>query len=197
MVTARGILSFEDFQLALDKRITVVVGPNGAGKSNLGRVLELVSRAVENADRMSQPLGHLLDVYLAGRRAHIPAGGIDIRVKFELTDDFERQLVIAFVQAAAGSALLGSSTGVDTSNIEGWVQRHMTERKLSPLFQSPGTWNRANPRRRCHPLAWRGEAHERSFLGFRGWITPPRLSMSMYWSSFRLRVCGSFTALSR
>lgn len=134
-ISARGLLSFDDFELVLDHRITVIVGPNGAGKSNLGRVLELVRRAVESADRMSPELERMLQVFYGGRRTVIPANGIEIRVGYELTDEFEKLLVVAFIQAAAASALLGNVSGVDSAKIEDWIERQMTARKLSPLFR--------------------------------------------------------------
>ncbi len=133
-ISATGLLSFEDFALDLDSRITVVVGPNGSGKSNLGRVVELVRRAVESADRNSTQLEQVLATFYAGRRAVLPVNGIEVRVGFELTDEFERQLVVAFVQAAAAAALVGNTSGADTEVIETWVERQITRRRLAHLF---------------------------------------------------------------
>lgn len=133
-VSARGLLSFEDFKIDLDRRITVIVGPNGAGKSNLGRVLELVRRTVESADRTSPGLERMLQVFYGGRRSSLPDDGIEVRVEFELTDEFETQLVVAFLQAAAGSALLGNWSGTEETKIEEWVEREVTARQLAPLF---------------------------------------------------------------
>jgi hypothetical protein len=134
-ISARGLLSFEDFALDLDSRITVVVGPNGSGKSNLGRVVELVRRAIESADRSSTQLEQTLAMFYAGRREFLPPHGIEVRVGFELTDEFERQLLVAFVQAAAAAALVGNTLGADTEAIETWVERQITVRRLTPLFR--------------------------------------------------------------
>ena len=48
----------------------------------------------------------MLATFLTGRRAVLPVGGIEVRVGLELTDDFEKSLVVGFVEAAAVSALL-------------------------------------------------------------------------------------------
>ncbi len=39
-----NLLSFGEFHLDFDDRLTVLVGPNGAGKTNIVRVLDLVAK---------------------------------------------------------------------------------------------------------------------------------------------------------
>ncbi len=39
-----NLLSFGEFNLDFDDRLTVLVGPNGAGKTNIVRVLDLVAK---------------------------------------------------------------------------------------------------------------------------------------------------------
>ena len=41
-----NLLSFGEFHLDFDDRLTVLVGPNGAGKTNIVRVLDLVAKLV-------------------------------------------------------------------------------------------------------------------------------------------------------
>src|SRR5208282_1051620 len=110
-VAARGLLSFDDFSLALSPGLTVIVGPNGSGKSNLGRLIELTRRATESADRRLPQLEEILQTFLAGRREVLPSGGIEVRVGIELTEDFERSLVVSYLRAAASAALVGPTSG--------------------------------------------------------------------------------------
>jgi energy-coupling factor transporter ATP-binding protein EcfA2 len=133
-IAARGILSFEDLDLPFDKRLTVIVGPNGSGKSNLGKILELGRRAVESADRTSPQLEEMLATFLAGRRSELPADGLEARVGFELNNVFEQSLLVAFVQASAAAALVGNNVGFDSTTIDGWVDRQISLKRLSPLF---------------------------------------------------------------
>ena len=121
--------------MELQERLTVIVGPNGSGKSNLSRLLELARTAVESADRTSVELDSVLAMFLQARRAVLPPEGIEARVGFELTDDFERSLVVTFVKAATEAALVGNQSGFDTSSIEAWVDKQLTEQRLRHLFQ--------------------------------------------------------------
>ena len=66
-VAARGVLSFGDFSLDLDCRLTAIVGPGGAGKSNLLRLIELCRRAIESADSDSRDLRAFMAAFLAAR----------------------------------------------------------------------------------------------------------------------------------
>ena len=42
-----NLLSFGQFHLDFDDRLTVLVGPNGAGKTNIVRVLDLITKLVD------------------------------------------------------------------------------------------------------------------------------------------------------
>ncbi|MDA8282841.1 MAG: AAA family ATPase, partial [Actinomycetota bacterium] len=45
-----NLLSFGEFHLDFDDRLTVLVGPNGAGKTNIVRVFDLVTKLIDWAD---------------------------------------------------------------------------------------------------------------------------------------------------
>jgi energy-coupling factor transporter ATP-binding protein EcfA2 len=132
-VSACGLLTFEDFHLDLDKRLTLIVGPNGAGKSNFDRLFEIAIRVIQSADRDSPDLGQMLQRYLGGRRAQLDDHGIEIRLAYQLTEVFERTLVTSFVRACAVANLVGNNVGFDTSGIENWADG-ITEDHLSQLF---------------------------------------------------------------
>ena len=150
-VAARGLLSFGDFSLDLDRRLTAIVGPGGAGKSNLLRLIELCRRALESADNDSRDLRAFLAAFLAARHIGYSSRAVEVRVGFELTDPAERELIVAFVRAAIVGHILGTWTLQDTSELDGWAVREITEDKLAPLMRGevvvshPGTedgvWN--------------------------------------------------------
>ena len=132
-VSACGLLTFEDFHLDLDKRLTLIVGPNGAGKSNFDRLFEIVIRVIQTADRDSPDLRQMLQRFLGGRRAQLDDHGIEIRLGYTLTDHFEHILVTSFVRACAVANLVGNTTGFDTSGIENWADG-IAEDLLNQLF---------------------------------------------------------------
>lgn len=133
-IGAHGLLSFDNFEINLPYRTTVIVGPNGAGKSNLGRILDLIRCAVDNAHRSTPARRRLLDAYFNGRRADSQREGIEVRLGYELTDEHERGLVVAFIRAAAEHSLLGQWQNADTFKIEDWTRRQITATKLAELF---------------------------------------------------------------
>jgi hypothetical protein len=49
MLEAKNILSFDDFALPFDPKLTVVVGPNGSGETNVVRLLDLMLAPVTSA----------------------------------------------------------------------------------------------------------------------------------------------------
>ncbi len=144
-VAARGVLSFGDFRLDLDRRLTAIVGPGGAGKSNLLRLIELCRRAIESADNDSRDLRAFMAAFLAARHIGYPFRAAEVRVGFEFTDPAERALIVAFVRAAFVGHILGTWTLQDTSELDDWAVREITEDTLAPLMRGeivvshPGT----------------------------------------------------------
>jgi len=134
LVAARGVLSFGDFALDLGRRLTVVVGPGGAGKSNLLRLVELCRRAIESADNDTRDLRAFLATFLAARHIGYRSRAVEVRVGFQLTDPAERTLIVAFVRAAIVGHILGTWTLQDTSELDDWAAREITEDKLAPLM---------------------------------------------------------------
>jgi len=134
-ISACGILSFEEFHLDLDSRLTLVVGPNGAGKSNLGRLLEIVVGAVERSEQDTPDARQLLDRYLNARRSKLDRCGIEVRIAYRLTEGFEKEVVTSLVRACAVSALLGNTYGPDTGDVEKWAEG-ITEDELACLFEA-------------------------------------------------------------
>jgi energy-coupling factor transporter ATP-binding protein EcfA2 len=134
-VSACGILSFEEFHVDLDSRLTLVVGPNGAGKSNLGRLLEIVVGAVERSEQDTPDSRQLLDRYLSARRSKLDGCGIEVRLSYRLTESFEKEVVTSLIRACTVSALLGSNYGADTSGVEKWAEG-ITEDELACLFEA-------------------------------------------------------------
>jgi hypothetical protein len=131
--SANGILTFEDFRLELDSHLTLIVGPNGAGKSNFGRLFEIVSRVIQTADGETPGLHHMLQRYLNGRRAGLDEQGIEIRLAYQLTEEFEKDLLTSFIRACSVSAVVGNNQGFDTSGIERWADG-IQQGDLSELF---------------------------------------------------------------
>ena len=144
-VAVRGLLSFGDFALDLGRRLTVIVGPGGAGKSNLLRLIELCRRAIEYADNDSLDLRAFMATFLAARHIGYRSRKVEVRVGFELTEPTERTLIVAFVRAAIVGHILGTWTLQDTSELDNWATREITEAKLAPLMRGeivvshPGT----------------------------------------------------------
>ena len=103
-----NLLSFREFELDLNDRLTVLVGPNGAGKTNLARVLDLVSKLVDWADERSRsgaapptPSDAVLSSYLQARHDQsAPEGPIEVRLEVDMCEPAERARITAFVRAA-------------------------------------------------------------------------------------------------
>jgi predicted ATPase len=133
-LSARGLLSFEDLELTFEHRRTVIVGPNGSGKSNVGRLIELVVRALQAADNDSAQLRDMLDSYLAGMRANARTTGIEVRMGFELTTEHEKELMAAFIRAAVVASTPGNFVGADLASLDNWATTQVTAARLTPLF---------------------------------------------------------------
>jgi len=137
-----NLLSFDEFHLDLDEHLTVLVGPNGAGKSNVVRMIDFAATAITWADArftrspVAAVTQRVLDAYAQAR--HRSAGeGVParVRVEFELTTNDERERIVAFVQAAILSTLLGELSGAgDPVRLAEWVARRVDATSLAPLL---------------------------------------------------------------
>lgn len=95
-IEASGFLSFgERARLDVGRGLTVVTGPNGAGKSNLGRCLD-VARAVIGRGS-DDPAARRLELY--GDASYEGGNSSEVRLGLALDEDWERELVWAFVCA--------------------------------------------------------------------------------------------------
>lgn len=140
-----SVLSFDQFGLTLDKRVTFTVGPNGAGKSNMARLLTICQRAVERADGASDDVDQVLASFLAASHVGAQSPGIEARVGIRLTDDVELSLVTDFVRGMITGALTSRQQVQNAAEIDAWAEAEITEDKLRPLKEGeiiashPGT----------------------------------------------------------
>jgi energy-coupling factor transporter ATP-binding protein EcfA2 len=90
-IEIENFLSFRMLVLDdVDDTLSVIVGPNGAGKSNLIKALRMVCESFD-----AQARGNW------GGAAHDadPDAGFHIGIEIELTDGWERDLLLIFLQA--------------------------------------------------------------------------------------------------
>lgn len=143
-LSAQNLLSFDTFELELDPQRTVIVGPNGSGKTNVTRLLTLMGSALVWANREG-PRGSAVEPGSAARilegfagARHLPDNGYrpSVRVAFELTEDWERDLVVAFLRAAL---LWSLSDGLrqgqqHAAQLASWAQSSVTAAACTDLF---------------------------------------------------------------
>lgn len=140
-----NLLSFGEFHLDFDDRLTVLVGPNGAGKTNIVRVLDLVTKLVDWADERSRsgaapptPADAMLSSYVqAMHDSSAPDTPMEIRLGVQFTTPAERTRVVAFVRAALLATLSEESQAGDEdrkARLAAWVTEEVDEAALEPLF---------------------------------------------------------------
>jgi len=140
-----NLLSFGEFHLDFDERLTVLVGPNGAGKTNIVRILDLVSKLVDWADERSRsgaapptPADAMLSSYVqAVHDGSAPGTPMEIRLGVQFTTPLERTRVVAFVRAALLATLSEESHSTDEdrkARLAAWVSQEVDEGTLLPLF---------------------------------------------------------------
>jgi hypothetical protein len=141
-----NLLSFRDFELDFNDRLTVLVGPNGAGKTNVARVLDLVSKLVDWADERSRsgaapptPSDTVLSSYVHARHDQsAPQSPMEIRLGVDISEPAERARIVAFVRAAVLSTLSEESHAGDEDRkkrLSTWVMDEFSADKLLPLFR--------------------------------------------------------------
>jgi predicted ATPase len=140
-----NLLSFDEFHLDFDERLTVMVGPNGAGKTNVARVLDLVTKLVDWADERSRsgavpptPSDTMLSSYAQAMHDGSPPGTpIEVRLGVRFTTPDERMRIVAFVRAAILATLSDESQAGDEdrkTRLAAWVTAEIDEESLRPLF---------------------------------------------------------------
>lgn len=142
-----NLLSFDDFCLDFDDGLTILVGPNGVGKTNIVRILDLVTKLIDQADERSRPgtlspvdaTGAAISSYLHAKHDTSPPGTpMEIRLGVEFTTPSERSRIVAFVQAALLATLSeeSSAQGDEDRNakLEAWITKELDEENLIPLF---------------------------------------------------------------
>jgi len=140
-----NLLSFEQFHLDFDDRLTVLAGPNGAGKTNIVRVLDLVAKLVDWADERSRsgaapptPADAMLSSYVQAKHdSSAPGTPMEIRLGMQLTTPAERTRIVAFVRAAVLATLSDESHAGDEDRkalLAAWVTAEVREETLLPLF---------------------------------------------------------------
>ena len=133
-IEASNILSFARFELNLDSHSTVIVGPNGAGKSNLIKLVDLVTAGMLWADVQTQVPGlhELLEGYATARfRGARPDEETEVRVSVDLSEGRERELLVAYVQAAVYTSLANATQGWDIGYLERWADTHLTWERIA------------------------------------------------------------------
>lgn len=141
---AQNLLSFDTFELDLDPKRTVIVGPNGSGKTNLTRLLALMGSALlwvetEGPRGPAVPPGaaaQILDGYARARHLPDSGGRQVVRIGLELTTEWERALLAAFVRAAVLSTVqedLGQGEQ-HQAVLADWVMATVTEAACADLF---------------------------------------------------------------
>lgn len=141
-----NLLSFKEFQLDFNDRLTVLVGPNGAGKTNVARVLDLASKLVDWADERARtgaglptPSDAVLSSYVQARHDKSePDGPMEIRLGVKISDHNEQAGIVAFVRASILSTLFEESHSGNEeqrARLAAWVMDEINADKLSPLFR--------------------------------------------------------------
>ncbi len=134
-LTAREMFSFGTLALDdLPTRALVVVGPNGSGKTNLSRLVEVILAAMERSATASQEAYALLVRFGAARRFDAaPANESSVRLGIAFTEEWESELLVAFVRAAIMASILsGAPSNIETPGLLAWV-REISADMLTPL----------------------------------------------------------------
>jgi energy-coupling factor transporter ATP-binding protein EcfA2 len=148
-VEAEGFLSFgERVRLDVGSGLLVVTGPNGAGKSNLGRCLDLARAVIGHAG--GDPAADRLDLYEDA--GHEGAGVFTVRLGIELDQDWERDLLWAFVCSCFTSTAVAQG-GQTADELDAAVRAWLVRESLAPLWSgslvihceagSPRPWSAA------------------------------------------------------
>jgi energy-coupling factor transporter ATP-binding protein EcfA2 len=125
-IEADGFLSFgRGVRLNVDAGLTVVTGPNAAGKSNLGRCLDVAVAVLAGGGDQAR---RRLDLYEdAGYEG---AENFAVRLGIELDQEWERELVWAFVCACLVTSRNDQKAAEGLDAAAGWLVKE----SLAPLW---------------------------------------------------------------
>jgi ATPase subunit of ABC transporter with duplicated ATPase domains len=140
-----NLLTFGCFHLRLDAGRRIIVGPNGAGKSNIVRVIDLAQKAIDSVSqglaspRFAGAADQVLRSFAAARHHGEPTDrDAVVRLAIELTTAAERLRFGTFVRAAVLHTLIqeiASGDGGTRAELAQWVEREVTDEKLTPLLR--------------------------------------------------------------
>jgi energy-coupling factor transporter ATP-binding protein EcfA2 len=144
-LSVSNLLSFDEFELAFDEGLTVIVGPNGAGKSNVTRALDLAAKLVDWCDERTRsgaapptPADAVVASYVQAKHDRsLPSDPMQVRLGIALTTSRERERLVAFIRAAVLGRLCEenpTNVQVRMAQLSPWVGRAIDDRKLTPLF---------------------------------------------------------------
>jgi predicted ATPase len=107
-VEAHDFLSFSELRLdELDPKLNVIVGPNGAGKSNIVRTVDLLVLALTWSS--GREPGERMRKYAEAGRRGSGSERFCVRVGVELDQDYERDLLVAWLRIALFSTFVGTN----------------------------------------------------------------------------------------
>jgi len=136
-ISVGNLLSFGRFELEFGAGLNVIVGPNGVGKSNLIRLVGLVREALQIATG-SNP--GVLDVARFVRLGEdVRTGTVSLGV--ELTEPFEKSLIVGLAQAVSVSSVGRDSTrspAVDSpfeQGLDARIRLHVTDAEVGSLLR--------------------------------------------------------------
>jgi hypothetical protein len=134
LIEADGFLSFGRLtRLKVGPGLIVVTGPNGAGKSNLGRCLDLARAAIGHAG--DDPARERLDLY--DDAGYEGVDSFTVRLGIELDQDWERDLVSAFVRSCFDAGVAPPPGGLDEADLKGLrvaAKEWLIADSLAPLW---------------------------------------------------------------
>jgi energy-coupling factor transporter ATP-binding protein EcfA2 len=107
-IEAHDFLSFSELHLdELDPKLNVIVGPNGAGKSNIVRIVDLLVLALSWSS--GREPGERMRKYAEAGRRGSGSERFCVRVGVEVDQDYERDLLIAWLRIALFSTFVGTN----------------------------------------------------------------------------------------
>lgn len=152
-ISAANVFSFPSLYAELGPGTTIVTGPNGVGKSNLGRCLDLVCSVMELYARDNSRVDRASAYEAAG---HWGSESFEVAVSLVFDQEWERDLVLSFVQSAFAYGMQPEGTeGATPASLEAFVRAFLDEESVSILHE--GTLHVWYDGRRSSPWSARWE----------------------------------------
>ncbi|GIH66983.1 TOPRIM nucleotidyl transferase/hydrolase domain-containing protein [Microbispora siamensis] len=125
-IRAENFLSLRHLDLSLDSPLTFITGPNGVGKTNIARCLDVVTTVLNH--HTGRPDIDRLVLYESAARDEATSYSIELTLEFD--QDWEKQLLTSYVQAAfiAGEAYSFSSMRLEAA------AQNIDQATLQPLL---------------------------------------------------------------